>query len=509
LLNGLCGVSFADLTRDFELTSFGLAQQLRTMDTSYGSWIRLYNAMLAKGKTGDTLAECIHTYLLSIGVEEETMTAVKSLLLEDVGNPIPNSEYHASASLKAPYHTSVIGGSADKAWAEEGDDVTLSVDPLLSGSTFTGWKYKNQQVSTASPYTFKIAETGEYQAITDDSEEVKNGEKDDLFYSASLQSLSTSLTSYRAVDTPLSGDVSRRAFAFSAKKVTATWPNVMIKLATPISVTSGVFSFDKKLVSGNKDWLSFTCFDASLTALGSETGHDGKNDGAWETVSFAAPAKCTVYYLRFSFDTADITNDEDLLVVLDNLHFTVTEGINETGTPGASGYSATNLENLPLDSGMSSSATSFDRDMKYDQTGAYSLKSVVTPNARSATWMGDVTLNPAIGVGNRLLADLPDFRKGTFGGYFHFSSDYATPKVLIAVAWDSVWAQTSNLEMDVGEADANGWRHASIDTAKIAALYTGGSTSWNGKVVRIVLSFSDDFAQGGTVYLDQLSFSIA
>ena len=98
LINGLLGVSYEDLTRDFELTSFtyygrrwrssvengeftdsGVMQN----DTSnYVAWDKMVD-MMAGYAPGGTLSEAIENYLKTVcGISAETLARVKEIMLE-------------------------------------------------------------------------------------------------------------------------------------------------------------------------------------------------------------------------------------------------------------------------------------------------------------------------------------------------------------------------------------------------------------------------------------------
>lgn len=110
LVNGLLGVPYEDLVRDFELTSFSSISGKRYRSAvnaegtdfdesgvyqtveAHGNFVAfdlMYREMLAKyGKEGGTLSEAIENYLLNyIGVSEKTLFAVKSILLDGYRAP--------------------------------------------------------------------------------------------------------------------------------------------------------------------------------------------------------------------------------------------------------------------------------------------------------------------------------------------------------------------------------------------------------------------------------------
>lgn len=103
LLNGLCGVSFADLTKDFELTSFfgtgsrwrsaikveaGVANFtedgiMNSAQDNYVAWNKLYMEMMSRyGQESGKLSDAIAAYLLDIGVTEMQIENIRSILLD-------------------------------------------------------------------------------------------------------------------------------------------------------------------------------------------------------------------------------------------------------------------------------------------------------------------------------------------------------------------------------------------------------------------------------------------
>lgn len=505
LINGLCGVSWSDLTRDYELSSFAVNKALRTNSSDYGSWKAFHEAIVAKGASGDELKTCIEKYLLSIGITQSEIDNVRTILVEDESAAIPNTDYYVKASLKKPCHVAVTGGTSEVAWAEEGDNVTLSAPVPLSGQTFKGWNDGTALVSTENPYTFKITANCAYTAVYEDDASVKEAEKNDLFYTSSLSAMSHVGVSYQAVDDPTANSASKRAFHFTAPSTIKDWPNITLKLATPIVVKSGIFSFAVKHSVGTVDWMSMRFFDSTMSKLGNELGAEPETDGAWKNVSFTAPTNCTISYLCFTGNTNDDTGGKGFEFYLDNLAFQATESVAESGTAGEKGYTATNLENLPLDSGLSKSTISYDYSTAASTDSVCSLKSVMDATSRTANWEGHVGLNLADGVTNKQISALPNLLAGTLSGSFKFSDDITNPVVKVATAFETVWAQTDYVSMTLGDADAAGWRKATLDVSALGDLYKGTSSDFNGKAVRFIFAFGE-LAQTGTVWMDQLSF---
>ena len=104
LLNGLCGVSFEDLTKDFELTSFfGTGSRWRSAieveagvasftedgimnpaQDNYVAWNKLYMEMMSRyGQESGKLSDAIAAYLLDIGVTETQIENIRTILLDE------------------------------------------------------------------------------------------------------------------------------------------------------------------------------------------------------------------------------------------------------------------------------------------------------------------------------------------------------------------------------------------------------------------------------------------
>ena len=99
ILNGLLGVSYEDLTRDFELTSFSSAGKrwrgtgnggtfasndlIMKTDSNYVAWGKLYQEMMnSKYNTDGTLSNTIQNYLVNyVGVPQSQIDSFKSIML--------------------------------------------------------------------------------------------------------------------------------------------------------------------------------------------------------------------------------------------------------------------------------------------------------------------------------------------------------------------------------------------------------------------------------------------
>ncbi len=102
LINGLCGVSYEDLTRDFEITSFSDAGarwrsaivqdgatlrfdesgQMSYESELYVAWNKMYDTLNEKFPTeSGKLSDSIKAYLLSIGVTEEQIASILDIML--------------------------------------------------------------------------------------------------------------------------------------------------------------------------------------------------------------------------------------------------------------------------------------------------------------------------------------------------------------------------------------------------------------------------------------------
>lgn len=81
MYNGLLGVEYENLTRDWELTSFGTTGSRSHKDSTYSPQ---YYAMrdYVDGFDGDTLQERVENCLLSIGVTADEIASIRSIALE-------------------------------------------------------------------------------------------------------------------------------------------------------------------------------------------------------------------------------------------------------------------------------------------------------------------------------------------------------------------------------------------------------------------------------------------
>ncbi len=76
IVEGLLGFSEADLSRDYELSSFAYGN---SRNSTYGAMlpeIRSY------GRPGDDLAQCFYNFACSLGVHEETLDVIRSIMLD-------------------------------------------------------------------------------------------------------------------------------------------------------------------------------------------------------------------------------------------------------------------------------------------------------------------------------------------------------------------------------------------------------------------------------------------
>lgn len=101
LINGLLGVSYEDLTKDYELTTFSeMGARFRSGvsdgafeakgvyqddQANYVAWGKMYNMMMQGYGTGDgKLSSAIENFLIHVcEIQKETLDSVRSILLED------------------------------------------------------------------------------------------------------------------------------------------------------------------------------------------------------------------------------------------------------------------------------------------------------------------------------------------------------------------------------------------------------------------------------------------
>lgn len=101
LINGLLGVSYENLTKDFELTSFGgQGQRLRSDDTgsgygttgvfqdnssNYVAWGKMHKYILDNYPSEATLSEKIEKFLIEkAGCEKSNLDKIKTIMLEEI-----------------------------------------------------------------------------------------------------------------------------------------------------------------------------------------------------------------------------------------------------------------------------------------------------------------------------------------------------------------------------------------------------------------------------------------
>lgn len=95
IINGLLGVSYEDLTRDFELTlgryrsaivdgKFTKDGVMEDIENNYVAWGKMYQTMMQDYGTKDgSLASAIENYLVTVcKVKKEEIESVKSIMLE-------------------------------------------------------------------------------------------------------------------------------------------------------------------------------------------------------------------------------------------------------------------------------------------------------------------------------------------------------------------------------------------------------------------------------------------
>lgn len=496
LVEGLCGASWSDISKDYELSSFAKALYARDDET----WTAKHNAITALGTATNTLQECVNTYLLSTGLTQENIDAVKALLVENSTEPIENGTAYVKASLKAPVHTTVFGGSVDKEWAVEGESVKATANAPLSGSTFAGWS----DGGTTAEYTFTAAKTQVLRAAYTDSSEVTTAEEKDLISHSKIDHYSMPGTTYEMVDTPTASSASKRAARLHGTAASDDWAQAFVKLDDMMTVKSSTIALDVKHTKGASGWISMTCFDASMKLVGAESvlsGIKAVSDDAWQSVTLSGPSDCTIAYVRFTLQTYTDAGGEESEFYLDNLSITSFESEKyiETGTVGTSGYSLKNMENLPQDTGWNHSSSTFDFQEKYGADSLSSLK-VSFAGQTADDWNGFfVALNPAWALADKKIAADPDMRKGIFSGDVKFVDCTAGLEVKIV---GSDWSDTGRVALTL-TAEDNDWYHFSLDLSAMSKI-----PSTLNDAIRIALIATNATASS-VMYLDNLQQVIA
>ncbi|MCQ2429440.1 MAG: tyrosine-protein phosphatase [Clostridia bacterium] len=85
ILNGLCGVPLVDLCREHYLTMFSLRGDGENagMAAHIANITGMTAGFFNEGQPGDSMQTCIEKFLRKIGVTDEDMDAIRSILLED------------------------------------------------------------------------------------------------------------------------------------------------------------------------------------------------------------------------------------------------------------------------------------------------------------------------------------------------------------------------------------------------------------------------------------------
>lgn len=498
LIEGLCGASWSDISKDYELSSFAKTLHARDDET----WLAKYKAITALGATADTLQSDVNAYLLSTGLTQAEIDAVKALLVEDSTASIVNSEYGVEASLKAPIHTQVFNGTVDKEWAVEGDSVKVTANAALSGSTFAGWSDGGK----TAEYTFTAKESQTLRPAYTDGADVVSGEENDLIYHSKADHYSMPGVSYQMVDTPTATTTSKRAAKIAGAASSDDWAQVFVRLNDLMTVKSSTVSMDVKHTKGASGWISFTAFDINMKQLGAETvlsGIKATSEDAWQTVTVSGPSDCTIAYVRFTLQTYTDAGGEDSEFYVDNLAIKSfeSEKMIETGTSGTSGYSLKNMENMAQDTGWNHCTTSFDFQNVY---GTDSLSSLKVSFAGFTADQYDgffVVLNPAWALADKAISAQPDMTKGIFSGDVKFID--CTAGLNLKIVSDNWSGDTGSLPLTL-TAEDNDWYHFSLDLTTIDATKCPKINS----AIRLVFRAANATASSG-MYLDNIQQVIA
>lgn len=498
LIEGLCGASWSDISKDYELSSF--AKTLHARDDK--TWLAKHSAITAIGAATDTLQSDVNAYLLSTGLTQTEIDAVKALLIEDSTAPIVNGDYSVEASLKAPVHTQVFNGTVDKEWAVEGDSVKVTANAPLSGSTFAGWSDGGK----TAEYTFTAKESQTLRPAYTDDADVVSGEENDLVYHSKADHYSMPGVSYQLVDTPTAGATSKRAARIDGIASSDDWAQVFVKLDDLITVKSSTVSMDVKHTKGTSGWISFTAFDINLKQLGAETvlpSIKAVNEDAWQTVTVSGPSDSTIAYARFTLQTYTDAGGEDSQFYVDNLAIKSfeSEKMIETGTSGTSGYSLKNMENMAQDTGWNHCSTSFDFQNVYGADSLSSLK-VSFAGYTADQYNGFfLVLNPEWALADKAISAKPDMTKGHLSGDVKFIDCAAG--LNLKIVSDNWSGDTGSLPLTL-TAEDNGWYHFSLDLATIDASKCPKINS----AIRLVFSATSATASSG-MYLDNIQQVIA
>ena len=167
IIEGLCGVSEADISIDYELTTFGLSMRTR-VDSPY--WFATAIAWI-KRMDGDTFADKVANYLTKkCGMDESEIAAIRSILMESSASR-PQHGLGTIVSIDPAKAVIVSSGTATKTAAAElkchldlisGGDVKIAAEAAPGAYAFrfdTGELCGNTEAcswkSTSTETTFR------------------------------------------------------------------------------------------------------------------------------------------------------------------------------------------------------------------------------------------------------------------------------------------------------------------------------------------------------------------
>jgi len=226
------------------------------------------------------------------------------------------------------------------------------------------------------------------------------------------------------------------------------------------------------------------------------------SEDAWQTVTVSGPSDCAIGYVRFCLQTYTNAGGEDSEFYVDNLSVKSfeSEKMIVTGTPGTSGYSFKNMENLAQDTGWQKSTSSFDYDNVYGADSLSSLK-VSFAGYTADNWNGFfVALDPEWPLADKTISALPDMRKGIFSGDVKFIN--CTAGLETKLVGQTSWADTGTIDLTL-TAEENDWYHFSLDLATMSKIPSDLAGT-----IRVVLRATNATAESG-MYLDNVQQVIA
>jgi hypothetical protein len=271
-----------------------------------------------------------------------------------------------------------------------------------------------------------------------------------------------------------------------------SWPAMGLSLPSGFVNDGGTLTFYMKFVNANVHCNVTLATDAYVSGDAGATIGTADANG-WYPVSFdcssmiAKTANPTYVSLYLNFNSTTDESGNVSTIYVDKMTYHGKEKTVVTGTPGASGYSVTNIENCVLTYNPGFVTASLDTEHVHDSASEHSIKMAHPTSGTDYPYI-DFTLPTGFKVGG-----------GTLSFDIMASGTAGTPiEVRLCTDVYSGWlkAQGSNYS------GVDTWTHITVDYSTLAV-----GTDYIDAPTRI--DFTTHVPEGGIVYIDNINFAIA